>query len=143
MTPIGGRAMEPDSSVPDEGARTHVEAEPVVHVDHRPGVPGFAAIVALRGEHDLATAAAISSAIGSIDGNVLVDLSACTFLDSTVIGVLFARNEDLARTGRRLEVVVPPEASGIARTLELVRMHEVIVLHHALPGRDHDAATGG
>ena len=103
--------MGPDSSVPDEGARTHGATEPAVHVEQRPGFTrGFAAIVALRGEHDIATAAEASAALGAVEGNVLVDLSDCTFLDSTVIGVLFVRNEELARDGCRLEVLVPAGA---------------------------------
>jgi anti-anti-sigma factor len=131
--------MRPDSSMPDEG-RAH---PPAIDVQlAAAGERAFAAIVSLRGEHDLATAPEVSDAIRSIDGNVLIDLSECSFLDSTVIGVLFARNVELERAGKSLEVVVARTNAGVARTLELVRMHEAIVVHEARPDMDRERSTG-
>src|SRR3954453_21902111 len=51
---------------------------------HSPAV----AIVTLRGEHDLATRAEINAALARAGGeaDVLVDLSDCSFIDSSVIG---------------------------------------------------------
>jgi anti-anti-sigma regulatory factor len=71
-----------------------------------------------------------------------VDLSQCTFLDSTVIGVLFATNQELEGSGRFLEIVAPRENGRIARTLELVRMRDVIVVHEARPGLDLEDSAG-
>ena len=102
----------------------------------------FAAVVSLRGEHDLATADELARAIQAIDGNVLVDLSDCTFIDSTVIGVLFASSQRLERDGRYLEVVAPMQNANVARTLELVRMRDVIVVHGVRPTLDVDSAQG-
>jgi anti-anti-sigma factor len=131
--------MGPDSGTPQEGRFS----EPSVHVELGPAREReFAALVSLRGEHDLATASEISQAIAAIEGNVLVDLSECTFIDSTVIGVLFACNQELERAGRFLEVVVPRENTTVARTLELVRMRDVIVVHEVRPGLDRDSSTG-
>ena len=131
--------MGPDSSMPGRGRAS----EPVVHVELLPPRErDFAAIVSLRGEHDLASAPEVSSAIAGIEGNVLVDLADCTFLDSTVIAVLFARSADLERAGRFLEVVVPRENVPITRTLELVRMRDVIVVHEVRPSRDLGSSTG-
>jgi len=59
-----------------------------------------------------------------------------------VIGVLFARNADLERTGRFLEVVVPRANVTVSRTLELVRMRYVIVVHDVRPSHDLDSSTG-
>jgi len=117
--------------------------EPAIDVQLGPvREQGFAAVVSLRGDHDLASASDVASAIRTIDGNVLVDLSQCTFLDSTVIGVLFARNGELERAGRYLEVVVPRENTNVWRTLDLVRMRDVIVVHEARPGLDAESPTG-
>jgi anti-anti-sigma factor len=122
-----------ESKMPDEAG----PGGPVVHVELASSRErGFAAVVSLRGEHDLATASEVSEAISAIAGNVLVDLSECTFIDSTVIGVLFARNQDSERAGHVLEVVVPPANTTVARTLGLVRMRDVIVVHEARPGLD-------
>jgi anti-anti-sigma factor len=131
--------MGSDSGTPEEGSLS----EPTVHVELGPTREReFAAIVSLRGEHDLATASLVSDAIGAIDGNVLVDLSECTFLDSTVIGVLFARNQELEQAGHFLEVVAPRENTRISRTLELVHMRDVIVVQEARPGLDLGSSTG-
>lgn len=131
--------MGPDSSMPDEGRGQQA----VIEVELSPEHDGaFAAIVSLHGEHDLATAAELSDAISAIDGNVLIDLSDCSFLDSTVIGVLFARNLDLERAGGFLEVVVPRANAGVARTLELVRMRDAIVVHEVRPSHDRESSTG-
>jgi anti-anti-sigma factor len=129
----------PEHTEPNEGRFS----EPVVDVELRPAHERpFAAVVSLRGEHDLATADEVARAIQAIDGNVLVDLSGCTFIDSTVIGVLFAANQALEGNGRYLEVVVPVQNANVARTLELVRMRDVIVVHRVRPSLDVDSAQG-
>jgi anti-anti-sigma factor len=129
----------PGHTEPNEGRFS----EPVVEVQLRPvHERQFAAIVSLRGEHDLATADEVARAIQAIDGNVLVDLSDCTFIDSTVIGVLFSTNDRLERDGRYLEVVAPAQNANVARTLELVRMRDVIVVHGVRPGLGVDSAQG-
>jgi anti-anti-sigma regulatory factor len=115
---------------------------------HRPETAEPRARARLRGdrlaarEHDLATAPEVSDAIRAVDGNVLIDLSDCSFLDSTVIGVLFAANLELERARRFLEVVVPRANAGIARTLELVRMRDAIVVHEVRPSHDRESSTG-
>ncbi len=94
--------------------------------------PTFAAVAALRGEHDIATAPAIADALRGFAGNVLVDLSDCGFIDSSVIPVLIATAKDLERDGYFLELVATPETM-IARTLEVVGMRDFIVVHPAFP----------
>jgi anti-anti-sigma factor len=129
----------PDFSEPRDDRLLHAPVE----VEPRPAHErAFAAIVSLRGEHDLATAENVSQAISSVEGNVLVDLTDCTFLDSTVIGLLFAHSKDLERQGRYLEVVVPAENRTIVRTLELVRMRDVIVVHSVRPSLDAGGPIG-
>ena len=105
-----------------------------IEVEVRPKrAPQFAAIVSLRGEHDLASSAALRDALGPLFGDVLVDLSACEFVDSTVIGALIAAAQDLEREGHRLALVVPPENANIMRTLEIVRIGELLQIYPNVP----------
>ncbi len=66
-------------------------------------------VVELEGELDLATApAARDSVIDAIatDGDgVAVDMSACTFIDSTGLRILVEAGRLLQRDGRRLELI--------------------------------------
>ena len=106
---------------------------PSVDVEYDPeDEPRFVAVVYLRGEHDLATTPAVADAIASISGSVLVDLSDCDFIDSTVIGTLFDHARSIKANGHVLEIVVP-SGGNVARTLELVQMHELLPIHSARP----------
>jgi anti-anti-sigma factor len=95
--------------------------------------PGYAAIVHFRGEHDVATANDIDQTMRGLGGNVLVDLTRCEFIDSTVIGVLLddvrARNRD----GNRLDLLVPPANTRVTRTLEIMGVGELLLVHEAPP----------
>jgi anti-anti-sigma factor len=111
---------------------------PRVDIDYDPpDEPRFAAIVYLRGEHDLATAPAVAGAIGSISGSVLVDLSDCDFIDSTIIGTLFDRSRSIETDGSILEIVAAP-GGNVARTLELVRLGELLPIHATRPTPEPD-----
>lgn len=111
---------------PPSAARIDVEIRPA-------RVPGFAAIVSLRGEHDMATAPDVVKTITSIGGNVLVDLSACDFVDSSLISAFLTGSQDLEREGHRLELLVPADNAVVAHTLELIGLREVIVIHGDWP----------
>ena len=109
-------------------------AESVIEVDMPPAPSGgFAARVRLRGEHDLSTAHEVHAALGSISGSVLVDLADCSFIDSTIIGVLITSSQELEREGHVLELYVPPENAAVFRTLEVTGMGELVVLHSTPP----------
>jgi anti-anti-sigma factor len=92
----------------------------------REGTPGYVAVVSLNGEHDLATSEGVRVALAPLLGAVLVDLSRCDFVDSTVIGVLLERAEELTSDGYRLELVAPPEGSSAARALEITGVAELV-----------------
>jgi anti-anti-sigma regulatory factor len=61
--------------------------------------PRFAAIVLLLGEDDVTTADLVGETIDRVEGSVLVDLSECSFIDSTTIGKLIATAQTLERRG--------------------------------------------
>jgi anti-anti-sigma factor len=79
--------------------------------------PGYAATLEVCGEHDLASADTIRGALALIDGSVLVDLSECAFIDSTVIGVLLEDRRQRTARHHRLDLVVPPSNGRITRIL--------------------------
>ena len=95
----------------------------------RPGI----AVITLIGEHDLAGKQRLGEALASASArpNVLVDLSGCTFMDSSVIGALFSARSRLVERGGRLELVIPPEATIVRRIVDLARLHTLVPIHPA------------
>jgi anti-anti-sigma factor len=109
-------------------------APPSIDVELRPSrAAGYAAIITLRGEHDLATSEGLAVALAQIDGNVLLDLSACEFIDSTTIGVVIGKSQDLTRAGNRLELVVPAENRILGRIVDVVGLRTLVSVHQQVP----------
>lgn len=98
------------------------------------GAREYAAIVRLSGEHDLGSGSDIAATLALIDGDVLIDLTACDFIDASVIRVLVTRFEELIRRGCRLDLRVTAN-SNVARTLELVDLHGILKLNVVDPPR--------
>jgi anti-anti-sigma factor len=90
---------------------------------------GYAAVVSLGGEHDLGTAVELELALSTVTGDLLVDLSACTFIDSTILGVILTRFQDLRQLGHRLELVAPASGTTVERVIELVGVKGMVVVH--------------
>jgi anti-anti-sigma factor len=117
---------------------------PDIEVEVRPQrAPQYSAIVSLHGEHDIATSTALVESLRPLLGDVLVDLSDCSFIDSTVIGSLITAAQELDREGHTLSLVVPPENVSIARTLEIVRIGELISVYPRVPSRDRAGLDSG
>jgi anti-anti-sigma factor len=121
-TPLsGGVSLAANSEF---AARLAPPQRPCVDVSLDTG--GYVAIVALRGEHDVATSDAVRAALDSLHGTVLVDLGDCEFIDSTIIETLLARAQQLAAEGHRLELMLPPPRSVVARALELMNIRAAV-----------------
>jgi anti-sigma B factor antagonist len=86
-------------------------------------------IVALAGEHDLSTAAELGEALARAlaeSSSVVIDLSAVTFVDSSVVGVLVdAQRRAATLEGRGVAVVAPPRGAP-ARLLDLMGAHRLV-----------------
>ena len=109
--------------VPDDG---HTPTPSAIEVELRPiDEPSFVARVRLLGEHDLATSTKLREALDAHDGNLLVDLSACEFIDSTVIGVLLASASTRAGEGHRLEIVATKD-THVLRVLEITGVSDLV-----------------
>ncbi len=117
---------------------------PTVVVHYESGkAPAFAAVVVLQGEHDLDTCAALEEALEPIFGNVLLDLSDCRFIDSSVIGVIVSEALALHREGHRLELIVPPANRQVTRVVDLLGLRELLVVHDGEPPAQPPASVAG
>jgi anti-anti-sigma factor len=85
-------------------------------------------IVTLRGEHDVDSRETVTLALAAARdyANILVDLSACTFIDSSVITTLLEASKRARQADRALELVVPTEANTVRRTLEIANVQGML-----------------
>ena len=85
--------------------------------------PAFAARVRLLGEHDVASGDELREALEALDGNLLVDLQSCDYIDSTIIRVLVAGASTRTRDGITND---RPPGPKIVRVLQLTDVPDVI-----------------
>jgi anti-sigma B factor antagonist len=91
-----------------------------------------AAIVTLGGDHDVASRDAISDAFGvaATGRDLLVDMTGCTFIDSTIIKLLLQTMRSMAENDARMELVIDIDSHGhVARVAELMGIADVIPTH--------------
>jgi anti-anti-sigma factor len=91
--------------------------------------PAFAAVLTLCGEHDVATSDGLREALAAIHGHVLVDLSDCDFVDSSVLSVLLRDSHTRGSGGQRLELLVPVANVTVSRTLEVSGVAQLLTVH--------------
>lgn len=86
------------------------------------GAWGTAQRIACRGEIDLATVPQLQAAVAALGpGDVIVDLTRTTFMDSTGLTVLLATVSHIVAGGRRAAVVCPP-----GPVYDLIRMTDLV-----------------
>jgi anti-anti-sigma factor len=86
-------------------------------IQHAPGI----SVVVLRGEQDLRTRGDVDEALtrACIHEAVVVDLSECTFIYSTVVNMLESAYRAQRGRGWRLVLALGSEARDVGRTLQL------------------------
>jgi anti-anti-sigma factor len=91
-------------------------------------------VVALRGDHDLSTKRHVAGALAGVrqGSPVVVDLTFCTFVDSTVIGVFLDAGPTGSQPARALSIVLPNDTSYVYRALAVVGVRDLIPLHDSL-----------
>jgi anti-sigma B factor antagonist len=91
------------------------------------------AVVTLRGEQDISTRAVLAQALqlAAAHSNVVVDLSGCSFIDSTVINEFIKSCKRVEAGGERFMLVIPPGQAHVARIASIVRLAEMIELHES------------
>lgn len=84
------------------------------------------------GELDLATCSEVEEAIASAapSSRVIVDLTGCTFLDSSGLRVLMRAQRQVDERGGGLELVAADPA--IVRVLEIANLETVLTVHSTL-----------
>jgi anti-anti-sigma factor len=95
-------------------------------------VSAAAAVVTLGGDHDVASRDGVADAFrtAATGRHLLVDLSECTFVDSTIVKLLLQTMRALDEDGARMELVIDPDPHGhVARVAELMGIADVIVVH--------------
>jgi stage II sporulation protein AA (anti-sigma F factor antagonist) len=93
--------------------------------------PGVA-VVRVLGELDLATCERIEEAFTSAASapRVIVDLTGCTFLDSSGVRVLVTAHRDASTVGGGVELVASDP--NILRVLEITSLNTVLTVHSTL-----------
>ena len=120
--------MRPQQDDPDtRSGESENERGTITIAHHAPGLT----IVALLGEHDISTEPRLSRALNEAAkrSDVLVDLSECRFIDSSVIRVLASAARAAAARGERLELAIPATQAPIRRISELARLDELLTIH--------------
>ena len=89
------------------------------------------AIVMLTGEHDLNSKAELGDALGRASEQrfVLVDLSECTFVDSTVLALIVASCQRVWEHDGRLELVIPRDTATVHRVLKIAGLTTFLTIH--------------
>jgi len=93
-------------------------------------------IVRVRGELDQATSPALEDALtkAASGHNVVLDLTDCSFIDSSAIRVVLAGARHVEEGGGGMSLVVP--AAGVLRALEIANVQARVSIHPSV-----DAAT--
>jgi anti-sigma B factor antagonist len=98
-----------------------------VHVEAPPD--GSATIVRVEGDLDMATSSELEQALEDADpaGRIVVDLSGCTFLDSSALRVLVHQARAAVAAGGAIALVTTDP--GIMRVLEISTTHTLLPVH--------------
>jgi anti-sigma B factor antagonist len=99
-------------------------------------------VVSVAGELDLYTAPEFEEALalnGSVNGRVVIDLSECTFIDSTGLGILIKAGQHIGRNAL-LIVVTGPE---VLRAFEVSGLERQFALHPSLEAALNGGGVSG
>jgi anti-anti-sigma regulatory factor len=89
--------------------------------------------VFLHGEHDFGSRELAGDALASIHTDVLIDLSWCTFVDSSIIAMILGKHAALEQEGHQLEVILPPTHTQLSRTFDRLGARSLLPVRDAPP----------
>ena len=95
----------------------------------------------LHGEHDFGSRGLVADALDPIDTDVLVDLSWCTFVDSSVIALILGKHAALEGAGHTLEIILPPTHAHLTRTFDRLGARAVVPIRDAPPPAEAPTAS--
>ena len=92
-------------------------------------VPGGAVVLRVSGELDLASAPRLEEALQAAEPGdpTVIDLSECTFLDSSGVRVLASAGRAISESGRRFALVTTDP--GVLRVLEITGVDTLVAVH--------------
>ena len=88
-------------------------------------------IVTMRGEHDLNTHPVLAQALAlaAAHSNVVIDLTECSFIDSTVIQEFIRTSKTVSAKGESVLLVIPPEQRTVSRVASMTGLAHIFELH--------------
>ena len=84
------------------------------------------AVVFLYGEHDYGTREMLEGELAPLDGTVVIDLSGCAFLDSSIISIILSKHTQLEREGGHLEVIIRPTQEHLASLFGVLGLRDTL-----------------
>jgi anti-anti-sigma regulatory factor len=64
---------------------------------------------------------------------VLIDLTHCDLIDTSIINVLLAKHRALQRAGFKLELILPPTQVHLSRTFDLIGIRNLVTIREDRP----------
>jgi anti-sigma B factor antagonist len=93
-------------------------------------VPGGAVVLRVSGELDLASVPRLEEALATVSADpTVIDLSECTFLDSSAVRMLASAGRSLSEAGSRFAIVA--SNPGLLRVLEITGVDTMLAVHHS------------
>jgi anti-anti-sigma factor len=91
-------------------------------------------VLTLRGEHDVFTRYRLLRALerSGAAPQVIVDLTPCAFIDSSVLGALAHAYRGIMPATQRMAVVVPPGDTVVTRAIARAGVYELLPVHASL-----------
>jgi anti-anti-sigma factor len=88
------------------------------------------AVVTMRGEHDISTQPVLAQAfaLAVAHSNVVIDLTECSFIDSTVIQEFLRASKRVAQ-GEKVVLVIPREQKAVTRIAGMTGLAQIFELH--------------
>ena len=95
-------------------------------------LPGGGTVLHVEGELDMATAPELEEALADVGFHqrLVIDLSRCTFLDSSAVRVLVASARDSQAAAGSLSLVIPDP--GVLRVLQISGVATMLPVHATL-----------
>jgi anti-anti-sigma regulatory factor len=107
--------------------------EPQVRVVAEMGARSPITVVVVYGEHDHASRGLLRDALRALETNVIVDLSWCAFIDSSIVALLLEKHAELVRAGRWIELIVPVRNRELSRTIERLGVGHLVPVREQAP----------
>ena len=87
----------------------------------------------LTGEHDYGSKGRVEQVLAELHGHVLIDLTDCDLIDTSIINVLLTKHRELQRAGFKLELIIPSTQVHLSRTFDLLGIRNLVTIREDRP----------